>query len=122
MTTIDTMQLDNLLWLNANEQQRVATTMKRALNGAAHIQQAAIPAGHKMEFGTKDGWLTRAEFNALQQHSFNQLGSFSLNHNGQNHQVVWDHSAGAAVSGQDLFDHVAGDEQVTAVKLLFLTV
>jgi hypothetical protein len=122
MTTIDTLQLDNLLWLNGNEQQRVATSLKRALNGAPHIQQAIIPAGHKMELGTKDGWLSRTQFQALQQHSFTQLGNFALNHNGQLYQVVWDHSSGAAVTGQDVFDDVAGDAFLTNVKLIFLTV
>lgn len=122
MTTIDTLQLDNLLWLNGNEQQRVSTTLKRALNGAPHIQQAIIPTGHKMELGTKDGWLSRAHYKTLQQHSFSQLGNFALNHNDQLYQVVWDHSQGAAVTGQDVFDDVAGGDFVTNVKLNFITV
>lgn len=123
MTTIvDTQPLTNLLWLNANEQQRVATQMKRALNGAPHIHQVVIPAGHSIELGTKDGWLSKSEFAALQQHSFTVLTGFDLTHRGTDYQVVWDHSSGPAVTGQDVFDHVDGGEQVTSVKLKFLTV
>ena len=122
MTLIDGIAVENILWINRHSVQRVSSTMKRALNGAPLIQQTEIIAGHALQFGTKEGWLSSTLFNAIKDHSENTLTPFTLVHSDQSISVIWDHTSGPAVAGVDLFDHVAGDEHVTNVTLKFLTV
>lgn len=122
MTLIDGITVENILWINRHSVQRVSSTMKRALNGAPLIQQTVIVAGRSLVFGTKEGWISSVQFNEIQARSENTLIPFSLVHNGVPMSVIWDHTSGPAVVGDDLFDHVAGDENVTNVILKFLTV
>jgi len=122
MTTIDTIAISgDLLWLNRNEKVRVAANLKRALNGAPQVQQTAIPAGHAMTLGTKDGWIARSEFEQLQAHAASTLTAFTLAHEGTNYNVIWDNTQGASITGEDVFDEVAGYPQLTNVTLKFLT-
>jgi len=122
MTLIDGIAVENMLWINRHSVRRVSSTMKRALNGAPLIQQTAIVAGHQLVFGTKEGWVTSAQFESIKSHSEAILVPFTLVHSGETMSVIWDHTAGPAVTGADLFDHVAGDEHVTDVTLKFITV
>lgn len=122
MTVIDGITEDNLLWTNRHSIQRVSSTMKRALNGAPHVQQTTIVAGYSLLFGTKDGWLSAAKFEAIKAHSESTLTPFTLVNGSDSMSVIWDHTSGPAVVGSDLFDHVSGDDNVTNVILKFLTV
>lgn len=123
MTTVDSIVISaDLLWLNRNNQVRVAANFKRALNGAPQVQQTIIPAGHAMELGTKDGWLNRSEFEQLQAHAASTLTAFTLAYEGTDYNVVWDNTQGAPITGEDVFDEVAGYPQLTNVTLKFLTV
>lgn len=122
MIEINGINADNVLWLNRNSVPKVASSLKRALNGAPLIQQVAITTGHSLVFGTKTGWLVASTFKSLQLHSETTLTPFTLVHNGESMSVIWDHTSGAAVSGEDLFDHVSGDDHVTNVTLKFITV
>jgi len=122
MTVIDGIEADNLLWTNRHSIQRVASTMKRALNGAPHVQQTAIVAGHSLHFGTKNGWLNALTFNELKAHSESTMTPFTLVNGSESISVIWDHTAGPAAVGDDLFDHVTGDDNVANVTLKFLTV
>ncbi|MCL1088074.1 hypothetical protein L2744_00305 [Shewanella profunda] len=122
MTTIDTIAIGaDLLWLNRNEKVRVVANLKRALNGAPQVQQTAIPAGHAMTLGTKDGWLVRSEFEQLQDHAASTLTAFTLAYEGTDYNVIWDNTQGAPIAGEDVFDEVAGYPQLTNVTLKFLT-
>jgi hypothetical protein len=122
MTTIDSITLSEpLLWLNRNNTPRVAANMKRALNGAPLVQQTIIPAGIAMELGSKNSWLSRSEFEQLQTHAAITLTAFTLLHEGTSYNVIWDNNAGSPVTGEDLFDQVAGFEQLTNVILKFIT-
>jgi hypothetical protein len=122
MTTIDSITLSEpLLWLNRNSTPRVAANMKRALNGAPLVQQTIIPAGIAMELGSKNSWLSRSEFEQLQAHAATMLTAFTLLHEGISYNVIWDNTAGSPVTGEDLFDQVAGFEQLTNVILKFIT-
>jgi hypothetical protein len=44
-----------------------------------------------------------------------------LLHEGTSYNVIWDNTAGSPVTGEDLFDQVAGFEQLTNVILKFIT-
>ena len=122
MTEIDSITLSEpLLWLNRDKQKRVATSMKRALNGAPHINQAAITAGLSIVLGTSDTWITRTEFEAVQQHSFRTITEFTLVIDSLSFQVIWDHTQGAAVTGTDLFEQFGGNEDLTDATFRFLT-
>lgn len=122
MTTIDTIAISgDLLWLNRNEKVRVAANLKRALNGAPQVQQTAIPAGHAMTLGTKDGWIARSEFERLQAHAASTLTAFTLAHEGTDYNVIWDNTQSSPIAGEDVFDEVAGYPQLTNVTLKFLT-
>ncbi|AQS40192.1 hypothetical protein Sps_05123 [Shewanella psychrophila] len=123
MTEIDTITLSEpLLWLNRDKQKRVATSMTRALNGAPHINQVPIAAGLTIVLGTSDTWITRTEFEEVQQHSFLSFIEFTLVIDGQSFQVIWDHSQGAAVTGTNLFEEFGGHEDLTDATFRFLTV
>ncbi|QYK07566.1 hypothetical protein [Shewanella mangrovisoli] len=123
MTTVDSIVISaDLLWLNRNNQVRVAANIKRALNGAPQVQQTIIPAGHAMELGTKSGWIARSEFEQLQAHAASTLTAFTLAYEGTDYNVVWDNTQGAPITGEDVFDEVAGYPQLTNVTLKFLTV
>lgn len=123
MTEIDIITLSEpLLWLNRDKQKRVATSMIRALNGAPHINQAPIAVGLSIVLGTLDTWITRTEFEQVQQHSFITHTEFTLVIDGQSFQVIWDHSQGAAVTGTDLFKEFGGYNDLTDATFRFLTV
>ncbi|QQX78516.1 hypothetical protein JK628_13085 [Shewanella sp. KX20019] len=123
MQVIDTIQpkLQQLIWLNRNNQKKVLANSKRASNGALIVNQTLIPSGLPIELGTKDSGLDRADFEALQQHNATVLTAFTLKLDNETMQVIWDNS-GDAVSGIDLFDQVNGYDLVTNVVLRFLTV
>lgn len=125
MQKIDTIipKIQQLLWLNRNNQPRVLANQKRASNGALIVQQVKIPSGHSIEVGTLDGWMTREDFKALCTHNENNLGEFTLTLNTtDSFQVIWDNTGGVAISGDDLYTLVNGDETLTNVVLKFLTV
>ena len=119
---IDTISISSdLLWLNRNAVPRIAANMKRALNGAPHVQQTIIPSGLTMELGTKDGWMSRVEFEQLQAHAASTLSAFKLVHDGTQFDVIWDNTQGSPLAGDDVFDEIGGFEQLTNVTLKFLT-
>ncbi|UCX04995.1 hypothetical protein [Shewanella glacialimarina] len=121
-TIIDSIDLEEPLhWLNRNNTQRVSANMKRALNGAPHIQQTAIPSGIALELGTKDGWMHRLDFNALQAHAASTLTEFTINHDGNNINVVWDNTQANVITGDDLDDEFGEYPLLTNVVLRFLT-
>ncbi|UCX03574.1 hypothetical protein [Shewanella glacialimarina] len=121
-TIIDSIDLEEPLhWLNRNNTQRVAANMKRALNGAPHIQQTVIPAGIALELGTKSGWMHRLDFNALQAHAASTLTAFTINHDGNVIYVVWDNTQANVITGDDLDDEFGEYPLLTNVVLRFLT-
>jgi hypothetical protein len=121
-TIIDSIDLEEPLhWLNRNNTQRVAANMKRALNGAPHIQQTVIPAGIALELGTKSGWMHRLDFNALQVHAASTLTAFTINHDGNVIYVVWDNTQANVITGDDLDDEFGEYPLLTNVVLRFLT-
>ncbi|QYJ79431.1 hypothetical protein [Shewanella acanthi] len=120
-TIVDSIPISaDLLWLNRNAQQRVASNIKRALNGAPHINMAPIPSGFVMELGTKEGGMSRAEFTTLQTHANTTLTEFNLSFEGTNYTVMWDSTQGAPISGDDIFDEVGGFATLTNVTLKLL--
>lgn len=124
MQMIDTIELTNkqLIWLNKNVQKKVFANFKRASNGAAIIQQTPIVAGIPVTVGTLDGWMTRANYEALQAHNDTTLTEFDIVINGDTLSVVWDNTGDAAITGDDLFPVVGGCDTLTNVTLKFLTV
>ncbi|GIU22251.1 hypothetical protein [Shewanella sp. MBTL60-007] len=124
MQIIDTIQpkLQQLIWLNRNSQKKVLANSKRASNGALIVNQTLIPSGLPLLLGTKDSGLDRDDFEALQAHNASVLSPFTLQFGTTSTQVIWDNTGEAAVSGDDLFDQVDGDDLVTNVVLRFLTV
>ena len=121
-TTIGTIVLtDPLHWLNRNSTKRVAANMKRALNGAPHIQQTVIPAGIALELGSKGGWMPRTEFAQLQAHAASTLTEFVINHDGQAINVVWDNTSANAITADDVDEELGAYPLLTNVVLRFLT-
>jgi hypothetical protein len=121
-TTIDTIVLtEPLHWLNRNNTQRVAANMKRALNGAPHIQQTIIPAGIALELGSKNGWMPRSEFEQLQAHAATTLTEFTINHDGSDINVMWDSTQNSVITGDDVDDQLGGYPLLTNVVFRFLT-
>ena len=121
-TTIDTIALtEPLHWINRNNTQRVSANMKRALNGAPHIQQTVIPAGITLELGSKDGWMLRSEFEQLQAHAAITLTEFTINQDGSDINVVWDNTQTSVITGDDVDDQLGGYPLLTNVVLRFLT-
>ncbi len=125
MQIIDTIKpkLQQLLWLNRNSQKKVLANSKRASNGALFVNQIVIPSGLPILIGTKDSGLDRDDFTALQMHNESTLTEFTLQlSDTESMQVIWDNTNGPAISGDDLFDRVDGDDLITNVVLKFLTV
>ena len=121
-TIIDGIDLEEPLhWLNRNNTQRVSANMKRALNGVPHIQQTVIPAGIALELGTKGGWMHRLDFNALQAHAASTLTAFTINHDGNDINVVWDNTQASVITGDDLDDEYGEYPLLTNVVLRFIT-
>jgi hypothetical protein len=121
-TTIDTIVLtEPLLWLNRNNTQRVAANMKRALNGAPHIQQTVIPAGITLELGSKNSWMPRSEFEQLQTHAANTLTEFTINHDGTVINVMWDNTQSNVITADDVDEELGAYPLLTNVVLRFLT-
>ncbi|RLV61067.1 hypothetical protein D5018_03970 [Parashewanella curva] len=114
--------MQQLLWLNRDSEPVVAANVTRSLNGAPHIQQTVINHGRKVILGTKDSGMDKDDFNALKTHSKTKLTEFDLQVEGQTLSVIWDHTQGPAVTGEDPFDQVGGFEMKTNVTLRFLTV
>lgn len=121
---IDTIEpsYQQLIWLNKNNMKRVAANIKRASNGAAIVQQTAISDGLPVIVGTADGWMTRADFNALVAHSEITVAPFTIKINGDTLTVIWDHTGDAAVTGEDLWPVAGGCDTLTNVTLRFFTV
>ncbi|GIU15590.1 hypothetical protein TUM4261_32790 [Shewanella sp. c952] len=125
MQIIDTIKpkLQQLLWLNRNSQKKVLANSKRASNGALFVNQIVIPSGLPILIGTKNSDLDRDDFTALQIHNYRTLTEFTLQlSDTESLQVIWDNTNGSAISGDDLFDRVDGDDLITNVVLKFLTV
>jgi hypothetical protein len=121
-TTIDTIVLtEPLLWLNRNNTQRVAANMKRALNGAPHIQQTVIPAGITLELGSKNSWMPRSEFEQLQAHAAATLTEFTINHDGTVINVMWDNTQSNVITADDVDDELGAYPLLTNVVLRFIT-
>lgn len=120
---IDTIEpeIQQLVWLNKNTQRKVFANSKRASNGALIIQQTTVVAGLPVIVGTLTGWMTRLDFEALQNHNSTTLGPFTLKINDDELDVIWDNT-GDAVTGDDLFTVVGGCDTLTNVTLKFLTV
>jgi hypothetical protein len=121
-TTIDTIVLtEPLLWLNRNNTQRVAANMKRALNGAPHIQQTIIPAGITLELGSKNSWMPRSEFEQLQAHAATTLTEFTINHDDSVINVMWDNTQSNVITADDVDDELGAYPLLTNVVLRFIT-
>ncbi|PKG80075.1 hypothetical protein CXF80_18205 [Shewanella sp. Actino-trap-3] len=121
-TTIDTIVLtEPLLWLNRNNTQRVAANMKRALNGAPHIQQTVIPAGITLELGSKNSWMLRSEFEQLQAHAATKLTEFTINHDGTVINVMWDNTQSNVITADDVDEELGAYPLLTNVVLRFIT-
>jgi hypothetical protein len=121
-TTIDTIVLtEPLLWLNRNNTQRVAANMKRALNGAPHIQQTVIPGGITLELGSKNSWMLRSEFEQLQAHAATTLTEFTITHDGTVINVMWDNTQNSVITAGDVDDELGAYPLLTNVVLRFLT-
>jgi hypothetical protein len=121
-TTIDTIVLtEPLLWLNRNNTQRVAANMKRALNGAPHIQQTVIPAGITLELGSKNSWMRRSEFEQLQAHAATKLTEFTINHDGTDINVMWDNTQSNVITADDVDEELGAYPLLTNVVLRFIT-
>ncbi|WP_351189385.1 hypothetical protein [Shewanella sp. TB4-MNA-CIBAN-0142] len=121
-TTIDTIVLtEPLLWLNRNNTQRVAANMKRALNGAPHIQQTVIPAGITLELGSKSSWMQRSEFELLQAHAATTLTEFTINHDGTDINAMWDNTQSNVITADDVNEELGAYPLLTNVVLRFIT-
>ncbi len=123
ITIIDniTPASQQLLWLNRDNEPAVVASKKPAMNGALHVQQTAITIGKKITLGTLESGLDTADFIDLQVHSASNLESFPLQVEGQTIQVMWDHTEGAAVTGEDVFQTIGGSDTKINVTLRFLT-
>lgn len=117
-----TPTIQQLVWLNKNNQKKIFANSKRASNGALIVQQTAVVAGLSVIVGTLDGWMTRLDFEALQAHNETTLTAFTLTLNDDVMNVIWDNTGDAAVTGDDLFTVVGGCDTLTNVTLKFLTV
>lgn len=115
-------EIQQLVWLNKNAQKKVAANSKRASNGALIYQSTSIVAGLSVQVGTLTGWMTRADFEALQTHSNTVSTAFTLKLNDDTMSVIWDNTGDAAVTGDDLYAQVGGHDYLTNVILKFLTV
>ena len=122
MYTIDTMQVDHLVWTNKNSIQRVYSNMKRSSNGAAIIQQTPVQSGFPGVLETLDSWMTRAVYNGLVDHNTITIDPFDITVDGTTMSVVWDNTSGPAIEGEDLWPVAGGCDTLTNVVLKFLTV
>ena len=123
MQSIDNIvpEVQQLVWLNKNNQKRVLASTKRASNGALIVQQVLIPSGMPIEIGTLDGWMTRADFDALCDHNATVLTEFTLTLGDDVMQVIWDNT-NVAIAGDDLYTQSNGSDTLTNVIMKFLTV
>lgn len=116
-------QTQQLIWLNKNKIKRVAANIKRASNGAAIVQQTTITDGLSVLIGTGDGWMTRADYDALVNHSEITVAPFTVKINGDTLTCIWDHTTGEpAVTGDDLWPVAGGCDTLTNVTLRLFTV
>jgi hypothetical protein len=114
---IDTINVDQVVWTNRHSQTAVQMSMRRALNGAPHIQQFVVTSGFDVELSNKDGFMPRSLFEQLQLHSQTVLTVFAVDVGTETFSAMWDHRSGPAVSGVDLFDEHDGSEFITNVVL-----
>lgn len=123
MQSIDTItpEIQQLIWLNKNNQKRVLANTKRASNGALMVQQVVIPSGLPIEVGTLDGWMKRVDFDALCVHNATTFSAFTLTLGADIMQVIWDNTS-VAIAGDDLYTQSNGSDTLTNVVLKFLTV
>lgn len=123
MQQIDNITLTHqqLVWLNRNQQKKVVANSKRASNGALILQQTSLVAGLPVVIGTLDGWMTRANFEALVTHNETNLEPFTLTMGDDVMSVIWDNT-GVAIEGEDLYTQSSGCDTLTNVTLRFLTV
>lgn len=123
MQSIDNIipSIQQLVWLNKNNQKHVLASTKRASNGALIVQQVVIPSGLPIEVGTLDGWMKRVDFDALVEHNKTTLTDFTLTLGDDVMQVIWDNTS-VAIAGEDLYTQSNGSDTLTNVTLKFLTV
>ncbi len=114
---IDMIDVDQIVWVNRHSQTAVQMSMRRALNGAPHIQQSVVPSGFDVELSNKDGFMPRALFEQLKLHSETVLAVFTVDVGTETFSAIWDHRTGPAVTGTDLFDEHDGSEFITNVVL-----
>lgn len=121
---IDTIipEIQQLVWVNKNSQQKVFANSKRSSSGALIVQQTIVAAGIPVEVSSLDGWMKKADFDALRTHNANTLTPFVLKLNSDTLNVIWDNTNGPAITGDDLFTQIGGHAYLTNVTLKFLTV
>ena len=117
-----TPDIQQLVWINKNAQQKVFANSKSSSSGALLVQQTIVTAGFPVEVSTLDGWMKKTDFDALRAHNAATLTSFVLKLNTDTLNVIWDNTNGPAITGDDLFVQVGGHEYLTNVTLKFLTV
>ena len=89
MITLDTILLDNFMWVDEFAAVPVAASEKRALNGAPHIEKTLLtdrPATFYCQL------VPAALFKQVLNHAQTQLESFALNVRGTNYTAVWEHA------------------------------
>lgn len=89
MIILDTLELDNFVWLNEFDAVHVTEQNERALNGAQHIEKTAINTGHVIQLYSN---LESADvFNPIFEHAKTTLTSFVLVIRDVQHNVTWSH-------------------------------
>lgn len=114
--------IQQLVWTNRNEQQKVFANTKRGSDGSFIINQTKVTSGIPVTIGTLDGWMERDDFTALQAHNEVTLDPFTITMGDDVMQVVWDNTDGVAITGQDLYPDSNGHTLLTNVLMKFLTV
>ena len=95
---------EGMTWTNEFDYTPVAMTKDFTLTGSILVQTQIATAGRVIKIeGTQDhGWIQKSKFDQLRVNSQSNSTFVFTDSNGNNFNVVWDHSSGHAVTGSPL--------------------
>ena len=126
MTTLDTIGLPGLVWLDEFGWTGVVSEVAPAINGTVIVQEAALSGGRPvtLQGDAETGWLQRSDLQALQATAAVPEATYGLSYNGNNYTVRWRHEDGQVIAATPIVgrENAAAGDYYHQVTLKLITV
>lgn len=126
MTTLDTIELPGLVWLDEVGWSGVVSEAAPAINGSIIVQEAALSGGRPvtLQGDTETGWLQRSDLLDLQALAAVPEATYILSYNGSNYTVRFRHEDGQVIAATPIVgrENAAAGDYYHQITLKLITV